>query len=121
MFSLPQRSRRSKKGWFGTHSHTDQVPQNEEITLALAAPPLPPPLPPPLSAGDLKPNYAENEQSKHAYSVALATAVAAEAAVAAAQAAAEVVRLTSISRFSGKSREELAAIKIQTAFRGYMV
>lgn len=117
MFSLPQRSRRSKKGWFGTHSHTDQVPQNEEITLALAAPPLPPPL----SAGDLKPNYAENEQSKHAYSVALATAVAAEAAVAAAQAAAEVVRLTSISRFSGKSREELAAIKIQTAFRGYMV
>lgn len=64
---------------------------------------------------------AENEQSKHAYSVAIATAVAAEAAVAAAQAAAEVVRLTTIPRYSGKSKEEIAAIKIQTAFRGYMV
>ena len=64
---------------------------------------------------------AENEQSKHAYSVAIATAVAAEAAVAAAQAAAEVVRLTTIPRYSGKSKEEIAAIKIQTAFRGYLV
>lgn len=64
---------------------------------------------------------AENEQSKHAYSVAIATAVAAEAAVAAAQAAVEVVRLTTIPRYSGKSKEEIAAIKIQTAFRGYMV
>lgn len=64
---------------------------------------------------------AENEQSKHAYSVALATAAAAEAAVAAAHAAAEVVRLTSVARYSGKSREEIAAIRIQTAFRGHLV
>lgn len=53
--------------------------------------------------------------------VALATAKAAEAAVAAAQAAAEVVRLTTTApQFAGKSKEEVAAIRIQTAFRGYM-
>lgn len=60
--------------------------------------------------------------SNHAYSVASAAAAAAEAAVAAAQAAAEVVRLTASStKFLGKSKEEIAAIKIQTAFRGYLV
>lgn len=64
---------------------------------------------------------AENEQSRHAYSVALATAAAAEAAVAAAHAAAEVVRLTTAARGSGKTKEEVAAIKIQTAFRGHLV
>ncbi|XP_054793489.1 protein IQ-DOMAIN 3 isoform X2 [Prosopis cineraria] len=69
---------------------------------------------------DIKSAEAENEQSKFAYSLALATAAAAEAAVAAAQAAAEVVRLTSMSRYRGKSKEDMAAIKIQTAFRGYL-
>lgn len=63
----------------------------------------------------------EDEQTKHAYSVAVASAAAAEAAVAATQAAAEVVRLTNVSQFAGKSSEEVAAIKIQTAFRGYLV
>ncbi|GAA0158817.1 hypothetical protein LIER_15750 [Lithospermum erythrorhizon] len=62
----------------------------------------------------------ENEQTKHAYSVAVATAAAAEAAVAAAHAAAEVVRLTAMPQYAGKSKEEVAAIKIQTAFRGYL-
>ncbi|CAA0814490.1 IQ-domain 3 [Striga hermonthica] len=63
---------------------------------------------------------AELEQNRHAYSVAIATAAAAEAAAAAANAAAEVVRLTSAARHLGKSKEEIAAIKIQTAFRGYL-
>lgn len=66
---------------------------------------------------------AENEQNKHAIAVAAATAAAADAAVAAAHAAAAVVRLTS-SGFSfvseERSREEYAAIRIQTAFRGYL-
>lgn len=75
----------------------------------------------PSSLQEMKLTEAENEQNKHAYSVALATAMAAEAAVAAAKAAAEVVRLTAAARFSGKSKEEIAAIKIQTAFRAYMV
>lgn len=70
---------------------------------------------------DAKLTEAENEQTKHAYSVAYATAVAAEAAVAAAHAAAQVVRLTSTTRFVGKSTEEIAAIKIQTAYRGHLV
>lgn len=64
----------------------------------------------------------ENEQTKHAYNVAVATAQAAEAAVVAAHAAAEVVRLTAVPpAFPGRSREEGAAIRIQTAFRGYLV
>ncbi|KAG9138944.1 hypothetical protein Leryth_007555 [Lithospermum erythrorhizon] len=62
----------------------------------------------------------ENEQTKHAYSVAVATAAAAEAAVAAAHAAAEIVRLTAAPQYTGKSKEEVAAIKIQTAFRSYL-
>lgn len=69
---------------------------------------------------DVKLSEAEKEQSNHAVSLAFATAVAAEAAVAAAQAAAEVVRLTSMPRYPGKTKEEIAATKIQTAFRGYM-
>lgn len=80
---------------------------------------MPAPLAPTIE--EFKLTEAENEQSNHAYSVALATAVAAEAAVAAAQAAAEVVRLTTVAHYSGKSQEEVAAIKIQTAFRGYLV
>lgn len=89
----------------------------EEITI-LAVPASTPLVAP---VEDVKLTKAENEQSKHAYTVALATAVAAEAAVAAAQAAAEVVRLTAVVRYPQKSKEEIAVIKIQTAFRGYLV
>ncbi|KAJ6428096.1 hypothetical protein OIU84_023504 [Salix udensis] len=88
---------------------------------------------------------AEKEQSKRALSVALATAAAAEAAVAAAQAAAEVVFLTGAPRSINEHEKEsdhlhfkvqgdaphsthqremgikqLAAIKIQATFRGYL-
>ncbi|XP_019193023.1 PREDICTED: protein IQ-DOMAIN 1-like isoform X2 [Ipomoea nil] len=62
----------------------------------------------------------DDEQSRHAYSVAFATAIAAEAAVAAAKAAVEVARLTSVARSSRISMEEMAAIKIQSVFRGYL-
>ncbi|XP_038978358.1 protein IQ-DOMAIN 14-like [Phoenix dactylifera] len=61
----------------------------------------------------------EEEQSKHAVAVAIATAAAAEAAVAAAQAAAAVVRLTGTPSSYHRSRD-IAAIRIQTAFRGYL-
>ncbi|XP_058074141.1 protein IQ-domain 26-like [Magnolia sinica] len=66
-------------------------------------------------------NETEKEQNKHAIAVAAATAAAADAAVAAAQAAVAVVRLTSYGRgtmFGG--HERWAAVKIQTAFRGYL-
>ncbi|XP_045818355.1 protein IQ-DOMAIN 3-like isoform X2 [Trifolium pratense] len=69
---------------------------------------------------DVKLSEVENEQNKQAISLAFATAAAAGAAVAAAKAAAEVVRLTSMPHFPAKTKEELAAIKIQTAFRGYL-
>lgn len=69
------------------------------------------------------------QQSKHAIAVAAATAAAADAAVAAAQAAVEVVRLTSQGPvFGGGAATVLdprgragAAVKIQTAFRGFLV
>ncbi|XP_074559850.1 protein IQ-DOMAIN 3-like [Curcuma longa] len=61
-----------------------------------------------------------DEQRKHADSAALASAPDAEAAVIAAQAAAEVAHLaTSATRHTVESREEIAAVKIQTAYRGY--
>ena len=72
----------------------------------------------------------EEEEKKHAMAVAEATAAAAQAAAVAAQAAAEVVRLTgggcggrSRGSFSYgvRSREDRAAVKIQAAFRGYLV
>lgn len=80
-----------------------------------------PPSPPPVEA--LKSADVENEQTNHALSVAAATAAAAEATAAAAaatKAAAEVARLTKANQFAGKSKEEVAAIRIQTAFRGYL-
>lgn len=91
---------------------------------------------------------AEEKQSNHALTVAIASAAAAEAAVAAAHAAAEVVRLTATPRsthtvtedaekpFSDETLtekenhsahtkcereiQESAAVKIQTSFRGYL-
>ncbi|XP_024029291.1 protein IQ-DOMAIN 1 [Morus notabilis] len=104
---------KTKKKWFGKNSSTDAAVSFKEQTPL----PVPDPCPP---VEDVKLAEIENEQSKHAYSVALATAAAAEAAVAAAQAAAEVVRLTAVPRHYGKSKEEIAAVKIQTAFRGYL-
>ncbi|XVE95874.1 hypothetical protein REPUB_Repub02eG0172000 [Reevesia pubescens] len=66
---------------------------------------------------------ATEEQRKHALNVAIATAAAAEAAVASAQAAAEVVRLAGASKpfhhFTTRDRN-LAAIKIQSAFRAHL-
>ncbi|XP_052154689.1 protein IQ-domain 26-like [Oryza glaberrima] len=71
----------------------------------------------------------EREQSKHAIAVAAATAAAADAAVAAAQAAVAVVRLTSKGRsapvlaatVAGDTRSlAAAAVRIQTAFRGFL-
>ncbi|KAK2977590.1 hypothetical protein RJ640_007226 [Escallonia rubra] len=106
-----QKADKSKKKWFGK----EKSPLPETSSLETVA--VPHPLPPP---EEVKLTEVEDEQTKHAYTVAAATAVAAEAAVASAQVAAEVVRLTVVTQFTGKSKEEVAAIKIQTAFRGYL-
>ncbi|KAG9453442.1 hypothetical protein H6P81_006346 [Aristolochia fimbriata] len=103
-------TKKSKKKWaFGKSKNSNHCSSSLETVSE-----------PPVPTEEVKLTEAENEQNKHAYSVALATAAAAEAAVAAAHAAAEVVRLTTVSRYPGKSKEEVAAIKIQTAFRGYL-
>ncbi|KAF8115315.1 hypothetical protein N665_0029s0150 [Sinapis alba] len=69
-------------------------------------------------------NKATEDQRKHAMNVAIATAAAAEAAIAAAKAAAEVVRMAenafTSQHFVKKSDTNLAAIKIQSAFRAYL-
>ncbi|KAH6804865.1 hypothetical protein C2S51_029696 [Perilla frutescens var. frutescens] len=100
-----------RRGCFRRQMSVDS--RAEKAAVVQATPP-----PPPME--EVKLLEAENEQNRHAYSVALVTAMAAEAAVAAANAAAEVVRLRAAAYTSGKTKEEIAAIKIQAAFRGYM-
>ncbi|XP_010915968.1 protein IQ-DOMAIN 21 isoform X2 [Elaeis guineensis] len=63
------------------------------------------------------PAVAVEEDREHAIAVAAATAAAAEAAAAAAEAAAKVVRLAGYGRLS---REEKAAVRIQSYYRGYL-
>lgn len=68
----------------------------------------------------------EEKQSKRVLAIAAATAAAADAAMAAAHAAVEVVRLTGSmsaarpSCYEGLCSEDWAAVRIQTAFRGYL-
>lgn len=75
-----------------------------------------------VSSGWMKPLESvpdsEMEQSKRAIAIAAATAAAADAAVSAARAAAAVVRLA--NQGCG-GREWWAAVKIQNAFRGFLV
>ncbi|XP_065871923.1 protein IQ-DOMAIN 18-like [Euphorbia lathyris] len=61
---------------------------------------------------------AEDAKERHAVAVAMATTAAAQAAVATAQAVVEVARLTRPNSLFLK--QHIAAISIQTAFRGYL-
>lgn len=67
--------------------------------------------------------HNNNNSQIRAIQVAAATAAAADVAVAAAQAAVAYVRVTNHrSRLTGAGdRENLAAVKIQSLFRGYLV
>ncbi|KAI4383096.1 hypothetical protein MLD38_008974 [Melastoma candidum] len=78
-----------------------------------------PTLPPQVNVGFYE-DSGDVDTNKHAIAVAAATAAVAEAAIAAAQAAAEVVRLTSGGRRGYVAVEESAAVRIQSAFRGYL-
>ncbi|KAG6728448.1 hypothetical protein I3842_02G173400 [Carya illinoinensis] len=128
-----KKTRKPRKGCFGKLTKRAPVSSSKETALAISSPPPAPAIPDPLPCieEDVKLTETENEQNKHAFSVAIASAVAAEAAAAAVQAAAtaqaaadqaaaEVVRLSTFTRSSGKSEEEIAAVMIQTAFRGYL-
>jgi hypothetical protein len=93
---------------------------------------LPPPPPPQPTTFTQFDSSTSLERNKHAIAVAAATAAVAEAALTAARAAAEVVRLTSngvggsstVSRPKARVARlpvETAAVRIQSAFRGYLV
>lgn len=110
-----QKSSKSKKKWFGKQKQPDSDSASLEN---VALPPLP-------QQEEVILTGAENETIDHNHdpSVEVATSVAVEPVVAPTQMATEVVRPIPVARpqFAGKSREEVAAIKIQTAFRGYLV
>jgi hypothetical protein len=112
---------KEKKRWGFGKSFREKTPAP-----APARPPTPPvqPTATPRRGYAAAPDEGDDEQSKRAIAVAAATAAVAEAAVAAAQAAAAVVRLTSSGRCApaaAAKREEWAAVRIQAAFRGYLV
>ncbi|KAK7379789.1 hypothetical protein VNO78_34309 [Psophocarpus tetragonolobus] len=101
---------RSKLACFGSHHYEDldMAPEGAPIVVVPSLPP----------RKDIHPrSEVENEQSKQAFSMVLATAVAAGAAVAV---TAEVARLANTPRSNGKVNQEMAAIKIQTVYRGYL-
>ncbi|PKA56212.1 Protein IQ-domain 1 [Apostasia shenzhenica] len=63
----------------------------------------------------------ELEQSKNGYSFEIVNENPADVAAAAAESSdKDVSRHTALTKFSGESRDEFAAIRIQTAFRGYL-
>ena len=100
---------------------------------------------PPPPSKETRLSEVEEEHSKHALTVAIASAAAAEAAITAAQVAVEVVKLQSAAHQQLKEKQEQlqpvktshdvphsthqcqrkiqesSAIKIQIAFRGYLV
>lgn len=106
-----EKSSKSKKKWFGKHKHNSDSDAGPAKSATL------PPLPP---QEEVKLTNVEVEQHNHEHPVVVAATAAAEPEVIAPQAVPEVVQPPRVSRFVGKSGEEAAAIKIQTAFRGYL-
>ncbi|KAG6386433.1 hypothetical protein SASPL_155335 [Salvia splendens] len=76
---------------------------------------------PPPQLINMRPTEVENEQTKHAHSIAVSAAIASEEEIASEEATPEVVPLPTVTRVSEKHQEEVAALKIQTAFRGYLI
>jgi hypothetical protein len=76
---------------------------------------------PPPQPDEVKLIETTNEENQHTCSVPVVTAAVAEHAPITVQTTTEVFQPTKVNKYAGKSKEEVAAIKIQTAFRGYMV
>ncbi|CAH9099077.1 unnamed protein product [Cuscuta epithymum] len=101
-------SKKNKKWVEKEHS---PVPLSSNVETSKSSTPLP--LPP---GEGFKLAEVVEEQTKHPYPVAVSTS---EAFFPASHAASEVVRFRQV-QIPVKSKEERAAIKIQTAFRGYL-
>lgn len=102
-----QRADKSKKKWFGKHKYPDPSPSSLETVPG-------PSLAPPEEVKTIEP---DNEHHKHVYSVAATTTMA---SLDVPETDVEVVEITTLTQSTGKAKEEAAAIKIQTAFRGYL-
>ncbi|KAK7263941.1 hypothetical protein RJT34_31540 [Clitoria ternatea] len=134
-----------KKGWFNlvkrlfiwdTHSAQEKKEKRRKWIFGRLRSKRLPSIAAPLPPKETTLGETEEEQNKHALKVAIASAAAAEAAVTAAQVAAGVVLLTGVSQSTLQRKENseesqllktqkavkesAAAIKIQTAFRGYL-
>ncbi|KDO55285.1 hypothetical protein CISIN_1g011955mg [Citrus sinensis] len=112
--SKEKKDKKSKKKWFGKQKEEG----SNSAPLETVKTTLPPPAPP-LQPEEVEITVAENELSNHVANEEVITAVPAMAAVSADQSVTEV-RIVTNTRFAGKSKEEAAAIRIQTAFRGYL-
>ncbi|KAH9671798.1 DUF4005 domain-containing protein [Citrus sinensis] len=111
--SKEKKDKKSKKKWFGKQKEGSNSAPLETVKTTL------PPPAPPLQPEEVEITVAENELSNHVANEEVITAVPAMAAVSADQSVTEV-RIVTNTRFAGKSKEEAAAIRIQTAFRGYL-
>ncbi|XP_020574428.1 protein IQ-DOMAIN 1-like [Phalaenopsis equestris] len=114
--SKERKDQQSKKLDPERPDHSD--PSSYEILPTVSSdvplpPPPAPPIPPAPASVEVKFAEPELEQGKHVHSIANPSTTAA-------QSTAHVVQLDSSTKFADKSREEGAAIKIQTAFRGYL-
>ncbi|KAK7378617.1 hypothetical protein VNO80_04063 [Phaseolus coccineus] len=110
-----QKSSKSKKKWFGKQKLQTSVSYSEADKLP---PPPPPPVPLP---EEIKLTDIENEISHdHDHVVEVVTGAEAEDPVPPVQIETVRVEAARIPRFSGKPNDAVAAIKIQTAFRGYL-
>lgn len=103
-----KKSSKSKKKWFGKQKLQTSDPSVEIDT----APPLPPP-------EDIKLTDIEN-QNNHHHVAEITTVVDVEEPVRSVQTAVVKTQAAAVSHFAGKPKDEVAAIKIQTAFRGYL-
>ncbi|XP_011006951.1 PREDICTED: protein IQ-DOMAIN 1-like [Populus euphratica] len=105
-----QKSNKSKKNWFGKQQLDSDSTSLENVTM----------LSPPPQPEEVKLIETTNEVNQHTFPVPVATAAVPEPAPTTVQTNIEVVQLTKVNKYAGKSKEEEAAIMIQTTFRGYM-
>ncbi|XP_065856721.1 protein IQ-DOMAIN 2-like [Euphorbia lathyris] len=116
-----QKSNSSKKKWFGKQNRPDSDSRSLENAVASSLSPPPIPRPPPQPEEVKTIDTASEQNNIYGYSVPVPVPVADESDhPLPVENTMEAVRPVKVNKFAGKSREEAAAIKIQTAFRGYM-